>query len=153
MTDTTYRDFSRPDSGPNIGSFSIHKWAKNSCFHSHFYKKFQEFLCGAIKATNMLQLYTDNFLWFLIQFKWQSNSFRLHQIFPIFNGPNAFFPKFNRPYFPRHFCINFPDQVIHWSKSWLLKRIQFPSLFISTDTTPSWWPSRVCLGSSFSSCL
>ena len=38
----------------------------------------------------MLQLYTANFCypWFLINLKWWSSSFGLHQVFPNFDGPN-----------------------------------------------------------------
>ena len=36
-------------------------WMK-TCFHSHFYANFHEFLWWAIKATIMLQLYTAYFL-------------------------------------------------------------------------------------------
>ena len=34
-----------------------------TCFHSHFYAFFHEFLWWAIKATNRLQLYTAYFLY------------------------------------------------------------------------------------------
>ena len=34
----------------------------------------------------------------LIHFKWQSSSFRLHQIFPIFGGPNVFFQNLTGPW-------------------------------------------------------
>ena len=48
------------------------------------------------KLTNMLQLYTANILYvFFIHLhcKWRSSSFRLHQSFPKFDGPNTFFPQ------------------------------------------------------------
>ena len=40
----------------------IKMWMK-TCFHSHFYANYQLVLWKAIKATNMLQLYTTNFLY------------------------------------------------------------------------------------------
>ena len=49
-----------------------------------FFAIFHEFLWRAIKATNMLQLYTANFLYsLLIHLKLWSSSFRLNQVFPI----------------------------------------------------------------------
>ena len=47
----------------------------------------------AIEATNMLQFYTAIFLypWLEINLKLRSSSFRLHQVFPTIEGPNAFF--------------------------------------------------------------
>ena len=39
---------------------NLHKMWIKTCFHSHFYAIFHEFLWRAIKATNMLQLYTVN---------------------------------------------------------------------------------------------
>ena len=42
---------------------NLHKNVNETGFHSHFYATFHEFLWWAIKATNMLQLYTPNFLY------------------------------------------------------------------------------------------
>ena len=47
-----------------------------------------------IKATKYVTALHCYFLiWFIINFKWQSSSFRLHQVFPNFNGPNAFYSQ------------------------------------------------------------
>ena len=45
------------------------------------------------KATNRLKLYTANFLypWFLINLKWRSSSFRLHQVFTTLMVQMIFF--------------------------------------------------------------
>ena len=43
-----------------------------TCFHLHFYANFHEFLWLAIKATNMLQLYTANFLYGLYRGSYMS---------------------------------------------------------------------------------
>ena len=55
-------------------------WMK-TCFHSHFYVIFHEFLWWAIKATNMFTLLISYMV--LFHFKWWSSSFRLYEIFPI----------------------------------------------------------------------
>ena len=65
---------------PKMQSMIYKKLHKNvnenmfSLFHSHFYTNFPEFLWMAIETTNMLQLYTANFLypWFLIILKLRS---------------------------------------------------------------------------------
>ena len=60
-----------------------------TCFHSHFYANFHEFLRGAINAANILQLYTASFL-YLTHLEWWSS------YFPNFDGPNVFPPKIQR---------------------------------------------------------
>ena len=49
----------------------------------------------------MLQLYTANFICFLIGLQWRSSSFRLHHIFPILMVKMLFFPPNSTGPWPR----------------------------------------------------
>ena len=74
---------------------NLHKNVNENKFHSHFYAIFREFLKRAIKATNMLQLYTANI-------SYGFNPFRIvFQFFSASNFPKVkvkmLFLKFNRP--------------------------------------------------------
>ena len=48
-------------------------------------------------SMNMLQLYTANFLYNFNPFKMAVQFFLAALNFSNFDGPNAFFPKFNKP--------------------------------------------------------
>ena len=117
------RDFPRPDLNriyalPNLKrSKNFPKWCISfSIFSSTIWWKFHEnltkkskvtddfihILCKFSwvnmkgKATLLSQLHTASFLWILINLKWQTSSFRLHQVFPISMFQMLFF-KFHRP--------------------------------------------------------
>ena len=67
----------------------------------------------------MLQLYTANFLYprFLINLKWRSSSFRLHQVFPtLIDGPNDIFPNSTGPWPGLQKGRKIPDStLVHFS--------------------------------------
>ena len=76
---------------------NLHEHVNENRFSFTFLCNFHEFLCWAIKATNMLQLYTARygFNQFRMAFQFFSAS-----DFPKF-GPNAFFPTNSTGPWPR----------------------------------------------------